>query len=84
MVSHGVVQEGFPERAISRPTARARRFVRLWEGGNGHYVQNLGAAVGTPGTPPLDGIGESEGPRATVHDVPASTMFITREMILKD
>jgi hypothetical protein len=35
---------------------------RKARGGNGHYVQNLVVGTIGPATPPLDGIGESEGP----------------------
>jgi hypothetical protein len=98
----GLSFEAF-DREWAGPHAELALGWRTARGGNGHYVQNL--VVGTIGrdTPPLDGIGESEGPgtsppsqqerearvRTAAHaqtfqDVASSTMFVAREVILKD
>lgn len=57
----GLSLEDF-DREWAGPHARLALAWRAARGGDGHYVQNL--IVGTIGrdTPPLDGIGESEGP----------------------
>jgi hypothetical protein len=91
------------DREWAGPHAELALAWRAARGGSGHYVQNL--VVGTIGsaTPPLDGIGESEGPgttppsqqerearvRTAAHaqtfqDLASSTMFVAREVILKD
>lgn len=83
------------------PHARLSLEWRAARGGDGHYVQNL--VVGRLGrdAPPLDGIGEAEGPGTptqqerearmktaaharTFQDMEHSSMFIAREVILKD
>jgi hypothetical protein len=89
------------DHAWAGPHAQLSLAWRAARGGNGHYVQNL--IVGHVGrtTPPLDGIGEAEGPgrptsqereariktaahAKTFQDMEHTSMFVAREVILKD
>lgn len=83
------------------PHARFSLEWRAARGGNGHYVQNLVVERLQQGIPPLDGIGEAEGPGTptpqerearmktaaharTFQDMDHASMFVAREVILKD
>lgn len=60
----GLSFEGF-DREWASPHAELALSWRKARGGDSHYVQNLVVGTLGRGTPPLDGIGESEGPAVT-------------------